>query len=679
MILPPPASTPCPLLPPFPSPDPQGLPLDCHFRTGTPSPTSVAQAWAAHLGHRRDAAAAWLDLQPTTNAPARPADLVCGVARSLACHAHEPLDLTTDHALLVLLGQYAQHLGLIERLQSVPLKQRTRQHAPQTKRIQFLVGILAGIDYLQDFNAGPHPLVSDQAVCASWLQPAFAHYSGVSRTLAAADQTTLAAVQRVLHAVSHPFIEREVLAVVRAGQPLVIDVDLTGRPVSATSTTFPGADFGWMDDAVAKGYQTAITSLSGGPSGRLLLGSQRYPGRTKSAECLQAAVRQMAQVLGLHPRRRPELVRQRLARLAPQLQQRQVALDAACQRQQHLRLTAERVDAEIAKLTLELAGVEGELAATGEAGVVSAQVSKLRSRLSRLQRQADRLVTQVQTAVAWGHKQAVHLSALQEQEQQLTLWLQELGEDTPELVMPVRILLRVDGGFSTGENLAWLIEAGYDVVSKVHSGQTSTRLQRMVRLDAKWITVGGNAEAVRLPAQQLADCPYAVEVLLVRYQLPCGPRSTALIYYGETAPPAELTSWFQLYNARQIMEAGIKEQKGVFTMRRPLVRSPIGLELQEQFSLFAANFVRWAAQWAREQAVRQATRGLQEAWGETKTLVRVVGQTRARLVQTPEGRALVFAGEGPFAGSVLVFVGQVVYQEVLPLFRSQAYMPCEVT
>jgi NADH dehydrogenase FAD-containing subunit len=127
------------------------------------------------------------------------------------------------------------------------------------------------------------------------------------------------------------------------------------------------------------------------------------------------------------------------------------------------------------------------------------------------------------------------------------------------------------------------------------------------------------------------------------------------------------------------MEAGIKEQKGVFTMRRPLVRSPIGLELQEQFSLFAANFVRWAAQWAREQAVRQATCGLQEAWGETKPLVRVVGQTRARLVQTPEGRAVGFAGDGPFAGSVLVFVGHVAYQEVLPLFRSQAYMPCEVT
>ncbi len=49
-----------------------------------------------------------------------------------------------------------------------------------------------------------------------------------------------------------------------------------------------------MDDAVAKGYQAAITTLSGGPCGRLILSSQRYPGRTKSAECLRAAVLRMA-------------------------------------------------------------------------------------------------------------------------------------------------------------------------------------------------------------------------------------------------------------------------------------------------------------------------------------------------------------------------------------------------
>ena len=587
------------------------------------------------------------------------------------------LDLTTDHAGLVVLGKYAQQLGLIERLQTVPLAQRTRTHTPQAKLIQFFVGILAGLDYLQDFNLAPQPLVTDPAVPASWQQAAFAHYSGVSRTLTAADDATLAAVQTVLQEVSQPFIAREVLALVRAGRPLVIDVDLTGRRVSPTSTTYPDADFGWMDDAVAKGYQAAVTTLSGGPSGRLVLSSQRYPGRTKSAECLRAAVRQLEQVLGVAPRRRPDLVRQRLAALAPQLQQRQRAVEAARQRLEHLRRTAERVQAELVKLREEAGSRAAPASPCPEPPDLPPEMGPWR--LRRVQQQAERLPRQLQAASDWYVKQQAHLSALAEQEQQLRTWVAELEQDNAALVMPVRILLRVDAGFSTGENLTWLIEAGYGVVTKAHSGHTTTRLRRKVRGDAVWTVVGGNADAVRLPPQHLTDCPYAVEVLLVRYQVPAGQRWTALLYYDETPPPDCLSLWFDLYNARQIMEAGIKEQKGVFTLRRPLVRSRIGLQLQEQFSVFAANFVRWAAQWAREQVVQQATRRLQQALTETKTLVRVVGWTRARWIQRAGGCALVFDAAGPFAGSVLVFAGQMAYQEVLPLFRTRAHVPDAVT
>ena len=125
------------------------------------------------------------------------------------------------------------------------------------------------------------------------------------------------------------------------------------------------------------------------------------------------------------------------------------------------------------------------------------------------------------------------------------------------------------------------------------------------------------------------------------------------------------------------MEAGIKEQKAVFTMRRPFVRSRIGLEVQEQLSVFAANFVRWAAEWAREQIVVEGPR-LQHALKETKTLVRVVGQTRARWLQGGGGSALVFDEAGPFGDSVLIFAGQVAYQEVLPLFLSGGHVPDEL-
>src|SRR3972149_1453685 len=125
------------------------------------------------------------------------------------------LDATTDHAWLVLLGQYARQIGLIDRLAGVPIDQRTREYTPQTKLIQSLVGVLAGLEYLQDFNDGPQPLVKDEGGVASWQQPAFAHYSGVSRTLEAADEQTLQAVIDVLQTVSQPFIDAEVMALVQ--------------------------------------------------------------------------------------------------------------------------------------------------------------------------------------------------------------------------------------------------------------------------------------------------------------------------------------------------------------------------------------------------------------------------------------------------------------------------------
>jgi hypothetical protein len=46
---------------------------------------------------------------------------------------------------------------------------------------------------------------------------------------------TLQAVVAALQQVSRPFLEREVLAIVRSNQPLVVDIDLTGRRVSPTS------------------------------------------------------------------------------------------------------------------------------------------------------------------------------------------------------------------------------------------------------------------------------------------------------------------------------------------------------------------------------------------------------------------------------------------------------------
>ena len=162
----------------------------------------------------------------------------------------EPRITRTAHAMLVPWGLFARQIGLVQRLEKVPIAQRKRDYEPQTKLIEFLVAILSGCRYLQDISQGPHPLDQDKTVAAAWDQPGWADYSGVSRTLHACTIETVEAVREAIEQVSRPYIDREVVLSLQQTGALIYDGDLTGRPVSSTSTTYPNAAFGWMDDAV---------------------------------------------------------------------------------------------------------------------------------------------------------------------------------------------------------------------------------------------------------------------------------------------------------------------------------------------------------------------------------------------------------------------------------------------
>ncbi|HFE66447.1 MAG TPA: hypothetical protein ENJ93_04210, partial [Chloroflexi bacterium] len=83
-----------------------------------------------------------------------------------------------------------------------------------------------------------------------------------------------------LDSISQPFIDREVdLALETAGE-LVYDADLTGRPVSSTSSSYPNTAFGHMGDTIKLGYQAALVSLHSPTYGRLWLANELHPGDT---------------------------------------------------------------------------------------------------------------------------------------------------------------------------------------------------------------------------------------------------------------------------------------------------------------------------------------------------------------------------------------------------------------
>jgi hypothetical protein len=124
----------------------------------------------------------------------------------------------TQHAMLVIWGQYAQALGLIQGLIQVPIDQKTVDYSPHTKILEFFLAILAGLEHLQELNTAAEPIVKDFAVARAWLQPGWAHSSGVSRTLKALTQAEAEQIVQVLDRLLGPADHRP-RSNVGTGQP----------------------------------------------------------------------------------------------------------------------------------------------------------------------------------------------------------------------------------------------------------------------------------------------------------------------------------------------------------------------------------------------------------------------------------------------------------------------------
>ncbi|KKK98952.1 hypothetical protein LCGC14_2637620, partial [marine sediment metagenome] len=242
--------------------------------------------------------------------------------------------------------------------------------------------------------------------------------------------------------------------------------------------------------------------------------------------------------------------------------------------------------------------------------------------------------------------------------------LQLLTENQNNL-HPVRALFRVDGGFASQENIAWLIEMGYDVDTKARSTGVRNGLIAALSPETVWQRVGGNATLTGW-ANSTADgyFTYPVDLALARYQIGKRVRHSVLVHFGDDDATADLDGWFHRYNGRQTIEAGIKEGKNVFQMHHLKVRSPQALLLQEHFACFAANFVRFAAFWLTEQQT------LLPPFDTTsvKQMVQVCAHTSAWVKHVGDVWLLTFTEQSLYAGHSLR-VGNGALQLPLPLFR----------
>jgi len=574
----------------------------------------------------------------------------------------------TSHAMLVPWGLFAQQIGLIKGLREVPIAQRTRDHSPQDKLIEFLVATLSGCTYLQDISQGAHPLDQDLAVAQAWGQAGWADYSGISRTMAACTGETVAAVEGVLRTISRPFIDQEVMLALQKEGVLLYDGDLTGRAVSNTSHSYPGAAFGWMDDEVRLGYQAALVSMHSPTYGRLWLSVQQHPGDTVASTQVLAMVCAAETMTGVRPRRRTELLAQRMAT--------QEALWQTARRQ-HMDAEAQatRVQAELLALQQEcqawhtqVVALERDCHIQGRLERPHSVLAQARRKLAVRERRCQRREQRLAQARKWVERAAQRSAALQQDLQTLQQRLMQLEEDNRRNGSPIRAIFRLDAGFGSGANVALLIEMGYDVFTKAGNAQTTRALRQRVSASTAWTRVGKNAEMVTWEGITVANCPYPLDVGLERLQTGEDCEYATLLHHGEDRVARVPAEWFSSYNGRQTIEAGVKEGKGVLQMHHFKVRSAAGLALQEMLTTFAANFIRWAADWLKRSSTAATPAEPRQAG--VKSSVRIVANTSAWVFWQSQGCLLRFTDLSPFAGTEWRIGNSYCLQLPLPLFRT---------
>jgi hypothetical protein len=577
------------------------------------------------------------------------------------------VETPTQHAMLVIWGQFAQALGLIQDLAKVPLHQKKVRHDPHTKLLEFFLAVLAGLEHLQELSAAAEPIEKDLAVARAWLQPDWADFSGVSRTLTALTQAEAEQIVSVLDRISQPFIDREAMLALANPGYLTLDGDLTAQPVSNTATTYPEAAYGHIDEnQIGLCYQVAKVSMRSPTNGRLMLSSALHPGDVVSCTQAQALIRAAETRLGLRPMRRTDLLAQRLA---AQIQVRQEREQRYRESQQALEKAQARLSATwqaIQACQTQLAAAEQEFQAQQRPERPFSQPGKLRRRLAMLQQRKTRLVEQqipqLEGQLAFRRK---HLSQELDAERELRQRLELFEHDNATNSFPIRAIFRLDAGFGTAENLAWSIEMGYDVYTRPYGDWLKPRLKRLAE-GGNWMRVGKNAEMVVWKDLQWDDFPYPLDAALERFQTGAEIRHAALLHFGQDAVTRDLPGWFTFYNARQTVEAGIKEGKGTFAMHYLKVRSKPALYLQEQFARFAANFVRWASEWLAGQCPQIPTGWEETAHPRVKQQVKIGAHTSAWVGWLEQGCLLRFTDHSIFAGRSFQVNKSVAIQLALP-------------
>jgi hypothetical protein len=575
----------------------------------------------------------------------------------------------THHAMLVAWGQYARCIGLVEAIEAVPLHQKAVDHQPQTKVLEFLVAILGGFEYLKDITYSEHPLDKDLTVARAWGQPRWADHSGVSRTLSSLTPEEAQALMVATEQVSQPLIDKELMLALGAGR-VEFDGDLTPRPVSNTSSTYPGAEYGQMHDRIQLGYQAAIVSMTSPTYGRIGLSAKQHAGNTVSCTQAEALVIEAERRAGCRPLRRTDLLEKRIADMALQRVKLEEDVVQARERLKERQAALKVVQQQVRDANTKLQELETDYHQRQIPERPHSKLAKARKQLDVYQRRQVRYQLKVDRAEKWLCQRQERLNTYQAEIDRLQTRLERFQQDNAQNINPITAVFRLDGGFGTAENIALLIELGYEVYTKPYGNWLSGVLRERAENNDSWEQVGKNAEMVAWPQVQLDDCPYPLDLACQRFWTGKRHLYSGLLHFGDDDVVTHLPKWFHDYNARQTIEAGNKELRQVFEVHHLKVRSAPALQLQEHFALFAANFVRFASHWLAAQCPQIPDGWRNSSQPKVKQQVKVGAHTSAWVSWIGQDCLLRFTDLSVFAGRSFYIRRSWAFQPVLPFLKS---------
>jgi hypothetical protein len=405
--------------------------------------------------------------------------------------------------------------------------------------------------------------------------------------------------------------------------------------------------------------------------GRIELSVTHHSGNTVSITQAEGLALEAERSLGRRPMRRTDLLAQRIENIEPERKKRQTNVAEAERKLAKTQMTWFVVQAQQEELARNLADLEKDYQQRNCPERPNSQLAQVRQRVEVWRLRLERCDQNIQQAKDRLAKQQARLADWESQKTNLSQRLKRFQVENDANHNPISAIFRFDAGFGNSENLALLIEMGYEIYSKPYGNWLSGTLTKMsANRSTDWEKVGKNAEMIAWKAVQLEDFPYPLDLGYERFWQGTNQSQPKLafsgvIHFGACDVTADLPGWFHYYNARQTIEAANKESKQVFEVHHIKVRSLPAMRLQERFALFAANFVRIAAVWLANQCHQVPDGWKESTHPAVKEQVKVGAHSFARIEWFGSDCLLRFAQRSIYAGRSLLVRRQLAIQLTL--------------